>query len=122
MVGMVNTLIDFTVLNGLVLLLGRPAGMVLLACNALAFVCASLNSYFANRTWTFAGARAASPGEFGIFLIISLIGLLINSGVLWALTGGTPGSLVHLNLAKLTASMASLGWNFCGYRVLFRGT
>ena len=119
-VGVVNTLIDFAVLNALVLLLAHPTGSLLLVCNAVSFICASLNSYFANRNWTFAGNHDASAGEFGIFLVISLIGLLLNSAILWLLTGGIPSSLIHLNLAKLAASVVSMGWNFFGYRVLFR--
>jgi dolichol-phosphate mannosyltransferase len=119
-VGIVNTLIDFAVLNALVILLAHPTGSLLLVCNAVSFISASLNSYFANRTWTFSGNRSASVGEFGVFLAISLVGLLLNSAVLWLLTGGTPTSLVHLNLAKLAASAVSMGWNFFGYRVLFR--
>ena len=119
-VGIANTLIDFAVLNALVILFAHPTGSLLLVCNAVSFICASLNSYFANRNWTFAGNHDASAGEFGIFLVISLIGLLLNSAILWLLTGGIPSSLIHLNLAKLAASVVSMGWNFFGYRVLFR--
>ncbi len=119
-VGVVNTLIDFAVLNALVTLLAHPTGSLLLVCNAVSFICASLNSYFANRTWTFSGNRSASIAEFGVFLAVSLVGLLLNSAVLWLLTGGTSASLVHLNLAKLAASVVSMGWNFFGYKVLFR--
>lgn len=118
LVGVVNTVIDFGVLNALMLLLGRPAGVMLLGCNAVAFICANLNSYVANRTWTFAGNRVASWKEFGAFLAIAFIGLLINSSVLWLLTRGTPASMLHLNLAKAAATVVSMGWNFCGYRLL----
>lgn len=118
LVGVVNTLIDFGVLNALMLFLGRPGGAMLLGCNAAAFVCANLNSYVANRTWTFAGHSKASAAEFVIFLLIAFAGLLINSAILWALTGGAPASLLHLNLAKAAATGVSMMWNFCGYRLL----
>lgn len=118
MVGVVNTLIDFGVLNALMLFLDSPGGVKLLGCNAVAFACANLNSYVANRTWTFAGYRKASVTEFGAFLLIAFTGLLINSLILWLLTGGVPASLLHLNLAKAAATGVSLVWNFCGYRLL----
>lgn len=118
-VGAVNTLIDFAVLNGLVLLFNRPVGIALLGCNAAGFVCANLNSYFANRSWTFPNQSSASLGQFSAFLSIAFIGLLINSALLWTLTGGSPTSLWHLNLAKAAASAVSMVWNFSGYRVLF---
>jgi putative flippase GtrA len=117
-VGVVNTLIDFGVLNALLLLTEETGGMALLACNAVAFLCANLNSYFANRTWTFAGPEAASLNEFGVFLGIAFLGLLINSLVLWLLTSGLPSSLGYINLAKIGATGVSMVWNFCGYRML----
>lgn len=117
-VGIVNTLIDFGILNALVFLLEVRGGMALLCCNAISFICANLNSYFANRTWTFAGNRAASFREFGACLVIAFVGLLINSAILWLLTGGTPASLLQLNLAKAAATGVSMGWNFLGYRLL----
>jgi putative flippase GtrA len=118
LVGLVNTVIDFGVLNGLMLLLDRPAGIALLGCNAVAFLCANLNSYFGNRHWTFAGHRSASVAEFGVFLLIALVGLLINSSVLWWLTGGAPDTYLQLNIAKAVATGVSMGWNFLGYRLL----
>lgn len=117
-VGGANTLIDFGVFNVLVLVSDHPVGMGLLGCNTAAFLCASLNSYFANRSWTFAGRNAASLNEFGAFFGITSVGLLINSVVLWVLAGGLPGSLLSIILAKAGATGVSMIWNFCGYRLL----
>ena len=117
-VGVINTLIDFAILNAAVILLDHPAGLMLIGCNAAGFLFANLNSYFGNRYWTFAGHRAASVREFMGFLGIAFGGLLINSAVLWLLTGGAPASLIHLNLAKIVATIVSMGWNFLGYRLL----
>jgi len=114
----VNTLIDFAVLNAMLLSIGRSDGMVLLGSNAIAFICANLNSYFANRAWTFSGSGSASFGEFGTFLGITLVGLLVNSAILWLLTSGFPSSLLYINLAKVGATGVSMVWNFCGYRML----
>lgn len=54
------------------------------------------------------------------FLIVSVIGFLINSFVLYATT--THGSISsnagdNLNIGKLAATVASLVWNFIGYKL-----
>lgn len=117
-IGLINTLIDFGLLNVLAWFLGRPGGTGLLIINAVAFAGASLNSYLCNRRWTFSAAGEATAGEFGCFLLIAGAGLLINSLLLWLLTAGLPVSWLQLNLAKGVATAASMGWNFAGYRLL----
>ena len=73
-----------------------------------------------NLTRIFARTGPPRSSEFGAFLTIAFLGLLINSTILWLLTGGEPASLLHLNLAKAAATVVSMGWNFCGYRLLFK--
>ena len=119
-VGVFNTLIDFALFNLLVLLLSRPDGLALLACNATAFLAANLCSYFGNRSWTFAKSTPASLKEYAAYLAISLVGLLLNTLVLWLATGGVVESFWQLNLAKAGATVVSMGWNFLGYRVILR--
>ena len=120
MVGALNTLVDFTLFNLLVLLLSHPNGVDLLACNAAAFLAANLCSYFCNRSWTFAKSSPASLREYAAYLAISLVGLLLNTLVLWLATGGVVESFWQLNLAKAGATVVSMGWNFCGYRAILR--
>ena len=78
LVGILNTLIDFGVLNALIGLLGVRGGIAILACNAAAFLAANLCSYFCNRSWTFAKGSPASFREYAAYLAISLVGLLLN--------------------------------------------
>jgi len=118
LVGLLNTLVDFGLFNLLVVLLADPSGATLLACNAAAFLAANLCSYFCNRSWTFGRSTPASVREYGAYLAISLVGLLLNTLVLWLLTGGAVESFWQLNLAKAAATVVSMVWNFCGYRVL----
>jgi len=40
--------------------------------------------------------------------------LLLNTLVLWLLTGGVVESFWQLNLAKAGATVVSMAWNFCG--------
>ena len=118
LVGLLNTMVDFGLFNLLILLLASPSGAALLACNAVAFLAANLCSYFCNRSWTFATTVSASFKEYSAYFGISLVGLLLNSLVLWLLTGGVVEGFWQLNLAKVGATLVSMVWNFCGYRVL----
>lgn len=121
MVGFLNTLIDFGVLNGLLWLDGYPVGWKLFVFNALAFTLASGNSYILNKQWTFGDSRASTLSQIGLFFFLTSIGLLINCTVVYLLTlpslsSASVSSVVWVNLAKVAATIASLVWNFCSYR------
>ncbi len=127
MVGIVNTLIDFAALNGLLWLFHCPVGWRVFGCNALAFILAASNSYVLNKRWTFGNQAATSLPEISLFFSLTLVGLLINSTVvyLWVSLAWQPlpaSAVVWVNLGKVVATAASLIWNFCSYRWLFSGT
>lgn len=67
MVGLLNTLIDFGVLNGLLWLDGYPVNWKLLLYNAVAFTVACGNSYFCNKFWTFGDRRPSTLHQVGLF-------------------------------------------------------
>jgi len=120
-VGVLNTLIDFGALNGLLWLNGYPVGWRLFLYNALAFTLASGNSYLLNKRWTFNDARPATLSQVGLFFLLTSFGLLINCTVVYLLTfpGWAPlavSTVVWVNLSKVAATLASLIWNFCSYR------
>jgi putative flippase GtrA len=77
--------------------------------NAIGFTVAATSNYFLNRIWTF---RSHDPGillEYSKFLFVSVIGLGINTLVLWMLV-----SLLrrHFYLSKLFAIGVVMIWNF----------
>ncbi|APG26966.1 hypothetical protein A7E78_03435 [Syntrophotalea acetylenivorans] len=120
-VGLLNTLIDFGVLNGLLWMDGYPVGWKLFAYNALAFTVASGNSYLFNKYWTFGDRRPSTLPHVGLFFLLTTIGLLINCTIVYLLTlpGASPVALspaIWVNLAKIAATFASLVWNFFSYR------
>ncbi len=121
MVGILNTLIDFGTLNGLLWWDGYPVGWKLLIYNALAFTIASGNSYFFNKRWTFGDSRPSTLSRVGLFFLLTSIGLFINCTVVYLLTfsGWSPLAVstpIWVNLAKVAATFASLVWNFYSYR------
>ena len=77
--------------------------------NAIGFTIAASSNYFLNRIWTFHSNNPQIAVEYGQFLFVSLIGLAINTLVLWLLV-----SKVKFNFyfAKLFAIGVVTIWNF----------
>ena len=121
-VGILNTVIDFGILNLLIWLTGITSGLAIAPLNAFSFLCATTNSYFWNKFWTFKKAGTATGKEFTQFLIISAIGIGINTGIVVAGTslispffGMSAGAWA--NVMKLLATFVSMTWNFLGYKL-----
>ncbi len=131
LVGIINTGIDFAVLNILINITGTYSGVWLFIFNAISFGIAVINSYFLNKYWAFKAGGSVQSIEVFKFVFVSLIGLFINSIVVYFL--GTffilsyrlstsvaysyvPAALWD-NLAKLAATAMSLVWNFIGYKL-----
>ena len=123
LIGVLNTLLDFGVLNFLSYLTKVYSGPTLLLLNVFAFLAANVNSYFWNKSWTFSSRSRNAAAEFGKFLIVSIIGFGINSLILWVLTslvrplaGVSPQ--IWENVAKLVATVVYTIWNFIGYKLI----
>lgn len=126
-VGFFNTAIDFGVLNVLSILSGVTAGFVIGGVNVPGFSLAVFNSYLWNKSWVF---KSGQKGNFfhnlPLFILVNLIGLLLNSGLIILLTtynsgfrGLAPGT--WLNIAKVIATAISFLWNFIGFKfIVFR--
>ncbi|MFL6436268.1 MAG: GtrA family protein [Terriglobales bacterium] len=122
-VGVVNTVVDLAVLNLLIVATdtGRTGAMFAFF-KTVAFVCAVANSYLMNRSWTFDRVTAKSQMlEGSQFLIVNLLGLLLNVGTSWyAATYTHPIAGINPkwwpSLAALVGTAFSLGFNFVGYK------
>jgi putative flippase GtrA len=125
-VGVLNTLIDFGILNLLIWQTGITGGWAIAPLNAASFLCATTNSYFWNKFWTFEESRKASGRQFSKFLVVSGIGIGINTGIMVAGTvlfspmfGISPAGWA--NIMKILATLVSMVWNFLGYKfVVFK--
>lgn len=132
LVGGLNTLIDFGVLNLLMWSTDIYKGSLIIGLNAISFLTAVTNSYLWNKFWTFKQDREAqvekeSIGkEFTQFVVVSLIGISLNTAIVYLITtfinpisGLSP--VLWANLAKVVATFISLAWNFLGYKfIVFR--
>lgn len=122
-VGVMNTAIDFGVLNILIFATGVRGGAALALLNSISFAVATTNSYLWNKFWTFRDKNSAKAVEIGQFLAVSIVGLGINSGVVYLVStfvdpmfGLAPAMWV--NVAKVLATGFSLIWNFIGYKFI----
>lgn len=124
LVGLMNTGIDFGVLNLLMWATGIDKGRWLILLNMISFGTAVVNSYFWNKFWTFKAKDSSRVSwEFSQFLIVSIIGLIINTSIVYLLATFTSpmfglSQRIWTNLAKVTATALSLVWNFLGYKFI----
>lgn len=117
-IGGINTAIDF----GILFLL-HGVGLNKYIANIISTSAAFIFSFFANRAFTFK-SKGSAKKQFIPFLIVTMTGLWILQPVIIWLTLQPLGQLnesVALFIAKLTATIASLIWNYILYsRFVFK--
>ncbi|HTX89209.1 MAG TPA: GtrA family protein [Bacteroidales bacterium] len=77
--------------------------------NAIGFTTAATTNYILNRVWTFQSHNPHVVGEFSRFFIIALIGLGINSLIIFIFSGKFKWNFY---LSKLIATLVVTLWNF----------
>jgi putative flippase GtrA len=123
-VGILNTAIDFSILNFLMWATKTYEGAPVAIYNTVSFSIAVINSYILNKYWTFEDKSSAkTPAQFIKFLTVAVIGWGLNTGVLYSITTYVNplfglGAALWANLAKAFATGAVLAWNFIGYKFL----
>ncbi|MFA8299181.1 MAG: GtrA family protein [Hyphomicrobiales bacterium] len=78
-VGFTGLIVDF----GITFLLKEKLKVQKYLANAIGFLCAASSNYVLNRIWTFESHDPRILSEYGEFIGISIIGLLINTFILW---------------------------------------
>ena len=121
-IGVLNTVLDFAVLNILINLTGYNSGIGFAVIKGLSFAVAVTNSYYWNKYWAFEFKQKVGK-EFLQFLVVSAVGLGLNIGaaslvvnVIGPLGGIDP--TVWANLGALAGTFAGLAWNFLGYKFI----
>jgi putative flippase GtrA len=121
-VGLANTAVDFGVLNLLMWSSGVYEGKTIILFNVISFLIAAIHSYIWNKLWTFSfKGKSNVANQFLQFIIVSLVGVLINSGIVYIITtwvSSNASNGVWVNIAKLVATVVSLVWNFIGYKFI----
>ena len=124
LVGILNTLIDFGILNLLMGIFGIFAGWPYSIFKAISFSTSVINSYFWNKFWTFKKRETAvGSREFSRFYFIALGGLLIHVSVASLVVNivGPQFGLsekIWANIGALVAVFCGFTWNFLGYKFI----
>lgn len=120
-VGTLNTLLDLSVLNLLMVSFGIEKGIFYALFKALSFIVGTTNSYFWNKFWTFGSRLPTSLKEYLRFVLFTLVGTVINvsvaSFVVNVVRAPAPLSDIQwANVGALIAVFAAMSWNFLSYK------
>jgi len=113
--------IDFAVLNGLVLIFipGKSTSLYILF-KSISFLAAVINSYYLNKYWVFR-EQISTKSKFGHFFVVSVVGFFLNvataSLVFHVLSGTYPNQTQLIaNAGAIVGTGVVLFWNFVGYK------
>jgi putative flippase GtrA len=86
--------------------------------NSIGFCTAVVTNYLLNRYWTFGAGNQDVFIQFGTFVAVSLIGLLINNMIIYLLNEKLK---INFYISKLAAIFVVIFWNFfVNYYYTFR--
>ncbi len=105
LVGFSGVFVDF----GITYLAKEKLNIPKYVANAIGFIIAATSNYFLNRVWTFQSKNPEIAVEFTEFFIISLIGLGLNTLLLWILVSKFK---MNFYFAKVFAIGLVTIWNF----------
>lgn len=105
-VGVIAFVIDY----GLLVLLTEAFGIDYLVSATISFTVSVVFNYVASMRYVFAHKQGLSRRrEFVIFVVLSVIGLLINNVCLWA---GTDLLGIDYRITKIAVTAIVMVWNF----------
>lgn len=115
-VGVIATVIDFGIMN----LLHYGLGLNILIANTSGFIISLIFNYLASMKYVFAHKEGMSRRrEFIIFVVLSVIGLVLNDGIVLALNAGLG---LEANIAKICATALVMVYNFVTRKSSWRAT
>lgn len=121
LVGLLNTALDILILDLLIAVTNKGrSGLYYTVFKTVSFLFALTNSYFMNKYWTFSAGKKRKVFEFGQFVLVSFLGLLINVTVSsYVVNNIVPvyGLIYYWpSIAALCGTAASFILNFLGYK------
>jgi putative flippase GtrA len=126
LIGVINTLIDFGILNLLLYFYHVAPAETLkyTLLKSISFIAAVTNSFLFNKYWVFKHSDSSNnKKEVGSFLMISIAGLLVNDIIASLVFSvgtniDTFSSTVWANIGALTGVAVVFITNFLGYKYL----
>ena len=115
-VGALAFVIDYAVLFVLV----EFFHMNSIAAATISFTVSVIFNYLASMKYVFVGrADQSKRTQFIIFIVLSVIGLLINDGIMWVLNGILKGFIptYYYLISKIVATAIVMVWNFVSRKI-----
>jgi len=122
LIGVANTVVDLGIYNLFIYMSDVSSGYLIAVFKSFSVLAAIINSYVWNKFWSFEKKGVHNIGEeFTQFLMVSLIGLLLNVAITSFVVNfiGAPTGIsdkAWANIGGLSASILVLSWNFIGYK------
>lgn len=114
-VGVLAFIIDYS----LMVALTELVGLVPVASATVSFIASVVFNYVASMRFVFSHKEGMSKQrEFVIFVVLSVIGLLINDGLMWA---GTELVAIDYRIVKIGATAVVMVWNFVTRKLFLDG-
>ncbi|MBM6785391.1 GtrA family protein [Collinsella tanakaei] len=114
-VGVIATVIDF----GVMIFLTEVFGINPVASATVSFTVSVIFNYLASMRYVFSHREGMSrQREFVIFIVLSVIGLVINDALMWVGTEMTP---VDYRIVKVLATAVVMVWNFVSRKIFLDG-
>lgn len=111
-VGVLAFLIDYVLLFVLV----EYLGMYYLISSAISFTVSVVFNYICSMKFVFARRDDISKKkEFVVFLILSIVGLLINQAMMWMMVDKL---LIYYMISKIIVTGIVMIWNFISRKIL----
>lgn len=120
-VGTLNSFIDLTIMNALIIATGAAFGLWFAVIKWGAFVVGCVNSYFWNKFWTFESRVPMTLKEGWRFTVFTALGAILNAAAAYAVVAWfVPPAAISLhgwdNIAAVIAIFVNMVWNFLTYR------
>lgn len=108
--------LSFVVDYGLLYILTEWIGLHYLLSATVSFVAGLAVNYLISISWVFSRSRLSSrSAEFAVYGAIGVVGLLLNSLLLYLFTDHLH---LHYLLSKLVSAAVVLLWNFAGRKLI----
>lgn len=104
-VGASGLVIDF----GLTYIIKEKLKLNKYLANGVGFFIAASSNFFINRSWTFSNVDPNVGGQYFKFILFSLVGLVINSVIVWFLNDRLKKNFY---VSKAVATIIVTLWNF----------
>ncbi|GEM_PF-774424 len=133
-VGVLNTLLFFGLVNLLGALFGVYSGLAFTAISALSVSVVIVHSYLWNRRWVFRSDDQERVGQFVKFALVNFGAMSLNAGIVYVITThispfywfslfGSFTKIFWANFAEAVSIVVIVIWNYFGFKFfVFRST